>query len=123
MRGCFAPCTLLFRALWTHPAGIFLFYATTTTNFAQNQLWTIPLGGTRVGGMSTTTEYLVQGMTCAHCVASVTEELTAVDGVEAVSVELHKGGESVVSVVSAAPLAAADVTAAVTEAGYTLVAS
>ena len=73
--------------------------------------------------MTTTTEYLVQGMTCAHCVASVTEELTAVDGVEAVNVELNKGGQSVVSVTSAAPLDAEDVSAAVTEAGYTLVAS
>jgi len=62
-------------------------------------------------------------MTCAHCVASVTEELTAVDGVETVNVELHKGGQSVVSVVSAAPLADDDVNAAVTEAGYTLVVS
>ena len=26
--------------------------------------------------------YLVNGMTCDHCVASVTEELSAVDGVE-----------------------------------------
>jgi copper chaperone len=112
----------MFRGLWTHPAGIFLFYAT-TTNFARNQQWTIPQGGTRVGDMSTTANYLVDGMTCAHCVASVTEELTAVDGVETVTVELHKGGQSVVSVTSAAPIAAADVTAAVTEAGYTLVAS
>lgn len=71
--------------------------------------------------MTTTTEYLVEGMTCAHCVASVTEELTAVSGVEAVSVELHKGGQSVVSVVSNAPIANGDVVAAVTEAGYTLV--
>lgn len=62
-------------------------------------------------------------MTCNHCVASVTEELSALDGVEAVSVELHKGGESVVSVTSTAPLAATDVTTAITEAGYTLVAS
>jgi copper chaperone len=73
--------------------------------------------------MSTTANYLVEGMTCAHCVASVTEELTAVDGVETVNVELHKGGQSVVNVVSAGPLAADDVLAAVTEAGYTLVAS
>jgi len=73
--------------------------------------------------MTTTTEYLVQGMTCAHCVASVTEELTAVDGVETVNVELNKGGQSVVNVTSAEPLDAEDVSAAVTEAGYTLVAS
>jgi copper chaperone len=74
-------------------------------------------------GMTTTTEYLVEGMTCAHCVASVTEELTAIDGVETVNVELNKDGQSVVNVASAEPLDAEDVSAAVTEAGYTLVAS
>jgi copper chaperone len=73
--------------------------------------------------MTTTTEYLVEGMTCAHCVASVTEELTAIDGVETVNVELNKDGQSVVNVASAEPLDAEDVSAAVTEAGYTLVAS
>lgn len=73
--------------------------------------------------MNTTTEYLVDGMTCSHCVASVTEELTAVSGVESVSVELRTGEASIVSVVSAAPLAANDVNAAITEAGYTLVGS
>lgn len=62
-------------------------------------------------------------MTCAHCVASVTEELTAIDGVETVNVELNKDGQSVVNVASAEPLDAEDVSAAVTEAGYTLVAS
>jgi copper chaperone len=72
--------------------------------------------------MTTTTEYLVEGMTCAHCVASVTEELTAIDGVETVNVELNKDGQSVVTVTSAEPLDAEDVSAAVTEAGYTLVA-
>ena len=35
--------------------------------------------------------YLIEGMTCSHCVASVTEELSAVDGVESVSVDLQVG--------------------------------
>ena len=73
--------------------------------------------------MNTTTEYLVDRMTCSHCVMSVTEELTAISGVENVSVELRTGESSVVSVVSATPLDEAQVSAAVAEAGYTLVGS
>jgi copper chaperone len=33
-------------------------------------------------------EYAVQGMTCAHCVLSVREEVSEVDGVHAVDVDL-----------------------------------
>ena len=40
--------------------------------------------------MSTST-YTVTGMTCAHCVASVTEEVSEVPGVEDVAVELATG--------------------------------
>jgi copper chaperone len=65
--------------------------------------------------------YVVQGMTCSHCVASVTEEVTAIDGVESVSVDLNAGGPSNVTVVSSKPIAVNDVRAAVTEAGYELV--
>ena len=36
-------------------------------------------------------EYLVEGMTCAHCVASVREEVGEVAGVRAVDVELESG--------------------------------
>ncbi|HET8778570.1 MAG TPA: heavy-metal-associated domain-containing protein [Agromyces sp.] len=68
-------------------------------------------------------EYLVDGMTCSHCVASVTEELTAVDGVERVAVELRPGAASVVTVTSARPIGDDAVRAAVEEAGYTLAAS
>jgi copper chaperone len=35
-----------------------------------------------------TTTYTVSGMTCAHCVLSVREEVGDVDGVEAVEVDL-----------------------------------
>ena len=66
--------------------------------------------------------FLVEGMTCAHCVSSVTEEISAIDGVENVAVELAVGGKSRVMVVSSQPVALEDVRAAVTEAGYTLVA-
>ena len=70
--------------------------------------------------MSTTSTYAVSGMTCAHCVAAVTEELELLDEVSAVEVDLHAGGTSMVTVTSAAPLPAEAVLAAVTEAGYTL---
>lgn len=66
-------------------------------------------------------DYLVAGMTCSHCVASVTEELEALDGVEAVRVDLNAGGTSTVTVSSAAPLDTDAVRAAIDEAGYSLV--
>ncbi len=67
-----------------------------------------------------TTVLQVTGMTCGHCVASVTEELGAIDGVSAVDVDLVPGGSSAVSVTSAAELDSAAVEAAVAEAGYSL---
>ncbi len=38
-----------------------------------------------------TREYAVAGMTCAHCVLSVREEVSEVGGVDAVDVELASG--------------------------------
>ncbi|WP_165069912.1 heavy-metal-associated domain-containing protein [Marisediminicola senii] len=64
--------------------------------------------------------YLVDGMTCGHCVSSVTEEVSEIDGVESVSVDLNVGGSSRVMVVSAQPIAAELIDAAITEAGYQL---
>ncbi|MEZ5098088.1 MAG: heavy metal-associated domain-containing protein [Nocardioides sp.] len=66
---------------------------------------------------STVTDWTVTGMTCHHCVASVTEELSEVEGVQAVDVALDTG---VVTVTSSRPLERSEVEAAVTEAGYTL---
>lgn len=66
----------------------------------------------------TETTYQVQGMTCDHCVRAVTGELTGLDGVTAVDVDLPSGA---VRVTSDAPLDEADVRAAVDEAGYELV--
>ena len=63
-------------------------------------------------------EYTVSGMTCAHCVASVTEEVGAVDGVSDVRVDLTSGR---VTVTSSRSLPVAEVQAAVDEAGYQLV--
>lgn len=62
-------------------------------------------------------EGVVEGMTCQHCVASVTEEVAGLAGVSAVSVDLAAGS---LTVDSAVPLAREDVAAAVAEAGYTL---
>jgi len=64
-----------------------------------------------------TTTWTVTGMTCGHCVASVTEEISGLAGVEDVQVDLATGR---VEVTSAAELDRADVAAAVEEAGYTL---
>ena len=66
------------------------------------------------------TDYLVDGMTCSHCVRSVTEELSAITGVTNVDVNLNAGGISRVRVASAAPLDDGQVRGAVEEAGYTL---
>lgn len=67
--------------------------------------------------MSATTTYTVSGMTCGHCVASVTEEVQEIPGVEDVKVELDSGA---VTVTSEAPLTEESVRAAVEEAGYQL---
>jgi len=69
--------------------------------------------------MSTTT-FAVSGMTCAHCVAAVTEEVSALSGVSAVDVDLKVGGASQVTVTSSGPLSLDAIREAVDEAGYTL---
>ncbi|MDQ1525734.1 MAG: copper chaperone [Microbacteriaceae bacterium] len=65
--------------------------------------------------------YLVDGMTCSHCVSSVTEEVSAIDGVESVKVALNAGGTSRIMVVSSKPIDTEAIRGAVTEAGYSLV--
>ena len=67
-----------------------------------------------------TSAVFVSGMTCSHCVSSVTEELSAIEGVDDVSVELNAGGASRVEIRSSAPIADAEIQSAVEEAGYTL---
>ena len=69
----------------------------------------------------TTQVFKVSGMTCEHCVASVTEELTEIPGVAAVSVELVPNEVSAVTVESADALEMDAVRAAIDEAGYELV--
>ena len=62
----------------------------------------------------------VQGMTCSHCVSSVTEELSSLPGVTGVAVDLNAGGVSQVTVSSDLPIDRGAVSAAVDEAGYSL---
>ena len=64
-----------------------------------------------------TTSYVVTGMTCDHCVHAVTEEVSAVDGVEDVAVDLASGR---LTVTSNDEIPYATVAAAVDEAGYAL---
>ena len=64
------------------------------------------------------TTFTVTGMTCDHCRRAVTQEISAVDGVESVDVDLASG---TVSVRTARPVDRADIAAAVDEAGYVLV--
>ena len=62
-------------------------------------------------------KYQVTGMTCGHCASAVTEELSGLEGVNSVDVDLARGE---VTVRSARPLDIAAVREATEEAGYTL---
>jgi copper chaperone CopZ len=75
---------------------------------------------TQVGRREVMTQnqtYTVTGMTCGHCVSSVTEELRELAGVQDVSVVLETGA---VTVVSSDGIDESAVKAAVEEAGYQL---
>jgi copper chaperone len=63
----------------------------------------------------------IDGMTCGHCVASVTEELREVEGVTNVEVFLSAGGTSTANVTTGSAVENALLTQAVQEAGYTVV--
>ncbi len=63
----------------------------------------------------------VTGMTCAHCAAHVTEELSALAGTEKVTVDLRPEGTSSVSVISSRQPGDQELREAVAEAGsYTI---
>ncbi|MEO5316794.1 heavy-metal-associated domain-containing protein [Pseudarthrobacter sp. CC12] len=72
--------------------------------------------------MSVTTTINISGMHCGHCVASVTEELQELEGVESVDVALNQDGVSVATITSGAELDPERVDAAIAEAGYAVVA-
>ncbi len=65
-----------------------------------------------------TVDYKVQGMTCGHCVKAVTDEVSAVPGVESVKVDLDTG---TLSVQSQGNVGVERIREAVDEAGYELV--
>jgi len=65
--------------------------------------------------MSTTTTFTVNGMTCGHCVAAVTEEVSEIDNVNSVEIDLATGAVIVQSDGPVDPVAFAT---AVDEAGY-----
>lgn len=65
---------------------------------------------------STTRTYKVTGMSCEHCRSAVAEEISAIDGVEDVTVDLENG----TAVVTGAEVEDDAVRAAVDEAGYEL---
>ncbi|MCZ2825872.1 MULTISPECIES: heavy-metal-associated domain-containing protein [unclassified Modestobacter] len=62
--------------------------------------------------------YTVVGMTCAHCVNSVTQEVSQVAGVSDVSVDLPTGG---LTVTTATDVDESAVRAAVEQAGYQVI--
>ncbi|RDI73651.1 Copper chaperone [Gaiella occulta] len=64
--------------------------------------------------MSTTLTYTVPGMHCGHCKAAVTEEVSALEGVESIVVDLESKRVDVVG----ERLDDAAIRAAIEEAGY-----
>lgn len=65
-----------------------------------------------------TSNYTVVGMTCEHCVRSVSEEVGAIPGVSNLNVDLATGALTVTS--ESGCVAETAVRDAVTEAGYRL---
>jgi copper chaperone CopZ len=62
-------------------------------------------------------KYIVEGMTCQHCAASVSEEISEIGGVSDVKVDVASGAVVVTSEGALDPAAVSD---AVAEAGYRL---
>lgn len=68
--------------------------------------------------MATTSTFQVAGMTCGHCVNSVQAEVSRIDGVSAVDIDLSSGR---LTVTSGTPVDPSAVRSAVEEAGYEVV--
>lgn len=60
--------------------------------------------------------YTVIGMTCEHCVKAVTDEVSSIEGVDTVAVDLASGRVTV----TGSGYRAEQIAAAVDEAGYSL---
>jgi copper chaperone len=71
--------------------------------------------------MSVTTNVNISGMHCNHCIASVTEELQELAGVEGVAIDLNKDSISRAVITSRAELDTVQVQEAIAEAGYAVV--
>ncbi|MBM7824356.1 copper chaperone CopZ [Arcanobacterium pluranimalium] len=71
--------------------------------------------------MPSNIELKVSGMTCGHCAQHVTDELTELNGVSNVMVELEAQGISTVTVITDSDLSDVELREAVAEAGnYTV---
>lgn len=68
-----------------------------------------------------TTTVKATGLTCNHCAMSVTEEVSEVEGVEAVTVDVVKDGESTITIEHTDPVSETAVNAAIAEAGFEVV--
>lgn len=66
------------------------------------------------------TDFRVAGMTCGHCVSSVSEELAKLDGVSDVQIALVPGGISTVTIYGSENVSPDAVRAAIAETGYEL---
>ncbi len=64
--------------------------------------------------------YKVVGMTCGHCVSTVTAAISALEGVESVDVDLSEG---LVTVTAKDAVSEKTLAAAIDDAGYELVSS
>jgi copper chaperone CopZ len=71
--------------------------------------------------MATTRTVSVEGMTCNHCVGSVSKELMALSGVTNVAVDLEPTGLSRVTISADADIPESDLSEAISEAGYQMV--
>lgn len=61
-----------------------------------------------------TKNYVVEGMTCEHCVSTLTEEITEVQGTQGVDVDLRSGNVAI----TGEGFSDDEIIAAVAEAGY-----
>ena len=68
-----------------------------------------------------TTDFGVTGLTCNHCVMTVSRAVALVPGVTGVSIDLVANGESTLHVESETPVDAAALDAAIVDSGYELV--
>lgn len=63
----------------------------------------------------------LEGLTCQHCVGSVTNELQSLPGVTDVDIDLVRGGISTATVTSNPTPPSQQLADAVAEAGYTVI--